>query len=264
MLGRTRHVLRWALALIGTPLSASLAQPWNVTGPLGPGVPHQHGLVQPKGIWPNLRIEVCWERPYSEFEQEKQLVRQAIADTIEKYSPYRLTDGQKDWPVCDSGSRSRIQVAVEDLVALDGKPVGPHSDVGIQSLSYWASQATHVSLDFEFKNGWDVNGQCKAESGRKNCIQVIAVHEFLHALGFLHEQYNTNLQVTNKPCYDRIVGTMKHDFIPNDRTWVVTLYDPDSIMNYCREIYSEPPRLSSLDISTLNTLASVTVQKQTR
>jgi len=43
---------------------------------------------------------------------------------------------------------------------------------------------------------------------------------------------------------------------------VLSKYDRDSIMNYCRNIYSEPTRLSDADVAGLKSLAQKTVAKQ--
>jgi hypothetical protein len=215
--------------------------------------PTQHGLVERGSIWPTLNISVCWEQDLTAFRNETSWVLTAVHDTIETNSNYNLST-QRSWPQCPNDDEPRIRILLEDTVDVIGKEVPPHSEVGYQHTTsvfgFVIPRATHMHINFTFQHSFT-----NCATSRQNCIQVIAVHEILHALGFLHEQYNTNLKVTDPACYTRIEPTFAGDTSGID-PWPVTDYDPDSIMNYCRNIYSEPPRLSHLDITTLGVLAA--------
>jgi hypothetical protein len=208
--------------------------------------PATHGLVERDRIWPLLQIPVCWKGSYDGFNDEKTWVRKAIHETIEAVSAYKLTraDGG-DWPVCRPGLQAEIQIVVADQAA--------NSDVGLQTRTDKVTYVRRVYptlmyVNFFFKQTFR---NCASPSQyRENCIKVMAVHEMMHALGVLHEQYNTNLNETDHECYLKIRASFKGDY-QGTNVWPVTSYDPDSIMNYCRPIYLYPPCLSPLDKTTL-------------
>lgn len=236
-----------ALAMsIGIALCASAQEP-------GRQRPTQHGLVERGNIWPTLNIPVCWEQDLTGFQNEVSWVLEAVQNTIEKYSRYTFST-KSGWPRCPQDDQPRIRILIEDALDARGKEIPPHSEVGFQhTTTFWGFETprpTRTHLNFTFRNAFK-----DCASARKNCIQVISVHELLHALGFLHEQYNTNLKITDPACYSRIEPTISGDTTGID-PWPVTEYDPGSIMNYCRNIYSESPRLSQLDQKTLSVLAT--------
>jgi hypothetical protein len=75
-------------------------------------------------------------------------------------------------------------------------------------------------------------------AGRANeCIKALAVHEFGHALGFTHEQ---NRPDAPAECRDEHKSGSVGDYL-------VTEYDPKSIMNYCEPLWTGTGALSKLD-----------------
>ncbi len=77
---------------------------------------------------------------------------------------------------------------------------------------------------------------------RQYCIEVIAVHEFFHAIGVTHEQ---NSPLNNTSC-NTVTGT-----IPDT---AYGYWDLVSVSNYCSPIYNGDGILSPLDVSGLGML----------
>jgi Astacin (Peptidase family M12A) len=241
----------------GWPLSEGHSQE------IGRERPSQHGIVERANIWPVVNISICWEDDYSSYSSEKGWVQDAVRELIDGNSLYRLSTTVL-WPRCPKDDLARIRILLQDARDADGQEIPPHSEVGYQhtvnAFGFSTPAPTHISLNVTFKNSFV---QCGTSAARKlTCIKVISVHEMLHALGFLHEQYNTNLQDTDKACYDRIAWSFAKD-TRGTSPWSITEYDPDSIMNYCRDIYKEPPRLSILDIRTLRAVYNASYLKMT-
>jgi len=218
----------------------------NVTNDLRPFF-----IITMRGIWPTHNVEVCWERHGGAFAKERALARAAVSKFIEGNSQYRFG---KAWAECDADQRPRIRIEIADA--------GPRSDIGYQTADGAlfgppAAFPTFMRLNFEFSN-WGT-GQCtKTEATKRECIRTVAVHEFLHALGAIHEQLSEDLEKKDPSCWEKYAAIP--DLHPTDAR-ALTDYDPDSIMNYCREIYSAPTRLSNRDLSGLTALSALTAKK---
>jgi hypothetical protein len=78
---------------------------------------------------------------------------------------------------------------------------------------------------------------------RQACIEKIAVHEFGHAIALAHEQNRPDAPVE---CQDQRQGS--------DGDWAVTVYDPESIMNYCNPKWNNAGYLSKWDIEAARIL----------
>jgi hypothetical protein len=205
-------------------------------------------IVDTAGIWPAHNIDVCWDNPEPAYEADRSLVKKSVSAFIEANSEYRFSG----WGTCDSLQKGRIQIAVRDAQA--------ESVVGYQQMPglFGAPQPrpTRMTLNFTFQQ-W--NQPCaQPPTFRSRCISTIAVHEFLHALGAIHEQLSKNLAQEDPECWK--IYKDKAD-VHGTSPRPLTSYDPDSIMNYCRPIYSEPTRLSVLDLQGLTALSTLTSKK---
>ena len=203
----------------------------NVGGDLQP-----YFIVDDAGLWPTHQIEVCWVTLTLDQAKERALAQSAVQKFIEANSDFRF--GQS-WNKCDSTLKARIQITVADT--------DEESEVGYKGGSF----PTDISLNFQFKR-W--NPDCSVtEDRRQNCIQTVAVHEFLHALGTLHEQLSQDLAQKDPACY--LLYKDRQDYF-GARPRALTEYDAGSIMNYCNKIYATPPHLSDLDIKGLKALSA--------
>jgi hypothetical protein len=197
-------------------------------------------IVDEGSLWPSKNIEVCWEALDPQGATERQWVRSAVSTYVEGNSLFRF--GGPNWGVCDQDQRARVRILVADA---DG--IASESEVGYQS----PVGPTYMRMNFTFKT-W--NQSCAAtEDRRRRCIETFAVHEFLHAVGTLHEQLSQDLKTADPACY--AIYQNSPDIVGKQPV-ALTDYDPDSIMNYCKDITTVPTHLSVLDLVGLKKLSN--------
>ena len=165
-------------------------------------------------LWDSPRIEVCWENPSEDDEEEREWVREAVGETWEAESALEFWG----WEACEEESQG-IRIRIEDSgprVRKLGKSVNGVKDGMI--------------LNFEFMN-WSPTCQAR----REYCIRVVAVHEFGHAIGFVHEQNRVD---------SKCVGEEQGSYGDH----LIGPWDLNSVMNYCNPRWSGGGQLSQVDI----------------
>jgi hypothetical protein len=205
-------------------------------------------------IWPTYQIPVCWTQDVPPSIDERAWVRDAVQKFIESNSDYRFNGWDS---VCANANSPVIKISVQDAVPLT-------------SIGYPGTGPTPMRLNFIF-SAWgnscaSVAIRADNEPFREHCIRTIAVHEFLHALGALHEQLDPDLAKKDPDCFkiyhpeaDCLLGKDACGENPS----ALTKYDHDSIMNYCRNgtvnaFYNLPLQLSIGDIDGLKKLSAMT------
>lgn len=174
-------------------------------------------------FWYPKVIPVCWEnfedRSVENWDAYRAWVRDAAQSTWGLHGQISFTG----WGACRSDSRGiRIRVADQREHTLQ---VGSVLDGVVDGMS----------LNFNFQND---TPRLYCQTYRYTCIRSAAIHEFGHALGFLHEQDRPD---NNGRCTDS-VRTITGVYL--------TDYDPSSVMNYCASgeyVFLNPTELSYLD-----------------
>lgn len=180
------------------------------------------GFPAEDAIWDTLRIPVCWENPNAVPHWERDLVREAIRSSWERWSKVRFID----WDQCSNSSRDGVRIVLEDA--------GPRT-LGLGKRIKGKDQGLLLNHVF---SKW--NSSCASpETKRIACIKSIAIHEFGHILGFAHEH---NRDDTPESCTDHPQGS--------DGSIKIGAWDLHSVMNYCNPEYVNR-HLSKVDILTV-------------
>lgn len=181
-------------------------------------------------IWDTTSIPVCWENVNDSTAQQRQWIRSAVARTWEANSQVRFTG----WGQCNSASRG---------IRIEANDVGPHVKGLGDRLD---GRVNGMTLNFTYAN-WGTSCQSKVQF----CSEVIAVHEFGHALGFAHEQ---NRSDRPDSCKEPAQGTRGDTRIG--------AWDLNSVMNYCNPEWSGSGNLSGTDIAMVQRFYSAPATTQ--
>jgi len=193
-----------------------------------PETPENLGAVKSNEGQYRLEISVCWISLTPESEHGRALTRQAIEATWQYHGAVKFTG----WGQCRPNTGG-IRIGIANVRA--------SSDYGNLSTA----DAQSMSLDLTFAD--DFNAACRPKADL--CIWSIAVHEFGHALGFIHEQDSNE---TPNWC--------KLQLSPGDiqtpeaklKAKMITPWDRFSVMDYCFDIYAQRIQLSDCDIAALH------------
>lgn len=167
--------------------------------------------------WDITTIPVCWENPAAANLSSRGWVEAAVERTWEAHSALRFSG----WGQCENNSSGiRIQIR-------DGWP-------SVQALGQLLNGMENgMVLNFGFNN-WSPGCRQRLQF----CIEVIAVHEFGHAIGLAHEQNRADAPVE---CQQERQGTDGDTFL--------TPYDLNSVMNYCNPNWNGDGQLSPMDVA---------------
>jgi hypothetical protein len=195
----------------------------------------------------NYTVPVCWETPG--YEREKAIVKRAVTNTWERNSNLSFT-----WEVCNPqeilsafasappGMLPALQATLDRprvviRITPQGKDEdGKYKNAGADGSARYGQSA----ISFPTRPNPGVNMHFApdgtADEGR---VEYIAVHEFGHVLGFVHEQDSPNHNRAHCPGGTEANSTS------------LTNYDPDSVMNYCNKDGNMKGNLTAKDIAGL-------------
>ena len=172
-------------------------------------------------VWFDPVIPVCWESVDPVFSEERAWTRQAVEASWEGASQVDFTG----WRTCTEDDWG-IRIGVDT--------VGPH----VTALGRRIDGVENgMVLNFTFEN-WGTGCADHLEY----CIKALAVHEFGHALGLAHEHNREDRNL----CETEPQGPLP--------AFLMTTYDPSSVMNYCAEDWNNNGRLSPLDVAGIRLL----------
>jgi hypothetical protein len=190
-----------------------------------PRVYHTYGLYLKESIWLIRPINVCWNMPKAEYDRTR-AARHAIRAAIENSWGKNAALTFAGWRACGGSISNGFGITSSD-VRSHTVALGTELDGNLSGMV----------LNFDYNN---FSPSCKTTL--QFCDDVIATHEFGHALGLAHEQNRAD---------NPEIATCPADPGPTQGDVTVGAWDINSVMNYCNPNWNGGGNLSPTDIATI-------------
>lgn len=207
--------------LLGT--TGSLGQESQLPHPVGIAIVEPYATAIRSLRWTRMPIPVCWVRLTASAAPHRLAVRRAVEGTWVRHGQGQVSFSGWDQECRPSFFGVRIDVS-DEL---------PHTRGFGRELADLPASTPGMVLNFTFGQQ-AMPPQCRGDLAR--CIRVHAVHEFGHALGFLHEASHPSAQGTCSLHADNRTPDLESP-----------VFDPDSVMNSCDTRYAGQGDLSPID-----------------
>ncbi len=212
-------------------------------------------------LWKSKQIPVCWLNPETDVSGKRTVIIQAIKESWAKYIGNEFQWVDKCRPI--------NEVSLPEIrILINAKPDRSYSSIGTYSWVNINGRWTFPDTSRKRVQGlsspeWDTHtmylsfGHYYTGVSERQALRFTAIHEFGHALGFLHEQTADNVP---QSCIDRLpsLGSQIDERKIYEDTYgsfgiIFTSYDIDSIKNYCRPDLLKD-RLSVQDIVSVQSI----------
>lgn len=186
-------------------------------------------------LW-DRAIPICFAKPTEAralpqppLIREKKIIKEAIERTWLKVANINAI-WYGDCPTTGDVEYLKITLGpqTEETDPATGKKYWGHSSAGQSKVGMrntLTKASTRVTIDGGISPGMTIWTEYAGTSEQMR-LEYVAIHEFGHVLGFIHEQQRPEREAA--ACYWRM-GT------PPSSGTTVGLYDPESIMNYCAD-----------------------------
>ena len=187
------------------------------------------GVGVPKATWAKPEVKVCWEKEVNASDNLITAKARAIVEkAITKEYNLRTNLSFVGWDICRNTASPDVRITDFGANAspANGGNAGGLGTIDIEEFNGKPAPSSRTPVKFNFISACDPFYET-GPNFLETCITFISLHEFGHVAALKHEQANPDSTCS---LYEEPLKTVNVD----TKEIVVTKYDHDSIMNYCK------------------------------